>query len=190
MCKSPQEQPLEGGFAFPDRKKAVEKGVVESSLAFCNRLSLLSKPNNKWRPILDLSTLNLYLRTETFKIETPETIRLSLQQGEWVTSLDFSPFIQATALLEFTKVIKEVKLAPQARGIRSHQYLVAQPCMLGNLPTTYPDSLRPYAKTWMVKLSKLELIPLQVFNFVGYFDLFQGLVKPTKKCPLKPRLIR
>ena len=31
-----------------------------------------------------------YLETETFKKETPETIRRSLQQGEWVTSLDCS----------------------------------------------------------------------------------------------------
>ena len=38
----------------------------------------------------DLSTLNLFLETKTFKMETPETIRLSLQQGEWVTLLDFS----------------------------------------------------------------------------------------------------
>ena len=34
---------------------------------------------------LDLSTLN----TESFKMETPETIRTSLQLGEWVTSIDF-----------------------------------------------------------------------------------------------------
>ena len=72
------------------QKKAVEKVVIRSSLAFYNRLFLVLKLNNKWRPILDLSTLNLFLETKIFKIETPETIRLSLQQGEWVTSLDFS----------------------------------------------------------------------------------------------------
>ena len=64
--------------------------MVKSSLAFYNRLFLVPKPNRKWRPILDLSQLNLYLRTSTFKMETPETIRLSLQKGEWVTLLDFS----------------------------------------------------------------------------------------------------
>ena len=40
--------------------------------------------------ILDLSALNRFLHVKTFKMETPESIRLSLQQGEWVTSLDFS----------------------------------------------------------------------------------------------------
>ena len=71
-------------------KQAVEKVVVRASLAFYNRLFIVPKPNNKWRPILDLSKLNLFLHSETFKMETPETIRLSLQKGEWVTSLDFS----------------------------------------------------------------------------------------------------
>ena len=144
------------------QKQAVEKVLVPSSLAFYNRLFLVPKPNNKWRPILDLSQLNLYLASTSFKMETPETIRLSLQQGEWVTLLDFSdayfhipisqrsrkylrfhlnsqtyqftalPFGLSTAPLEFTKVVKEVKLMAQSQGIRIHQYLddwlVRAPC--------------------------------------------------------------
>ena len=119
-------------------KLVVETVVVWSSLAFCNRLFLVPKPNNKWRPILDLSQLNQSLNTGTFKMETPETIRM--QRREWVTLLDFSdayfhipihhrsckymrfflnkqtyqfsalPLGLATAPLEFTKVVKEVKL--------------------------------------------------------------------------------
>ena len=52
-------------------------------------LFLVPKPNNRWRPVLDLSTLNTFLNTGSFKMETPETIRTSLQAGEWVTSIDF-----------------------------------------------------------------------------------------------------
>ena len=69
-------------------KNAVELVKNKKSLGFFNRLFLVSKPNNKWRPILDLSKLNLFLKAEKFKMETPETIRTSLQQGEWVTSID------------------------------------------------------------------------------------------------------
>ena len=39
---------------------------------------LVPKPNSRWKPILDLSKPNL-----------SETIRTSLQQGVWVTSIDF-----------------------------------------------------------------------------------------------------
>ena len=70
-------------------KNAVEPVENQNSLGFYNRLFLLPKPNNRWRPILDLSTLNTFLNTESFKMETPETIRTSLQAGEWVTSIDF-----------------------------------------------------------------------------------------------------
>ena len=86
-------------------------------------------------------------------METPETIRTSLQTGEWVTSIDFKdayfhipihsqsrkymrfhiqgqsyqlkalPFGLSTAPMEFTVVAKEVKLMALQRGIRIHQYL-------------------------------------------------------------------
>ena len=70
-------------------KNAVELVKNQESLGFYNRLFLVPKPNNKWRPILDLSNLNKFLKTEKFKMETPETIRTSLRTGEWGMSLDF-----------------------------------------------------------------------------------------------------
>ena len=39
-------------------KNAVEPVENPNSLGFYNRLFLVPKPNNRWRPILDLSTLN------------------------------------------------------------------------------------------------------------------------------------
>ena len=70
-------------------KNAVEPVANQNSLGFYNRLFLVPKPNNRWRSILNLSTLITFLNTESFKMETPETIRTSLQVGEWVTSIDF-----------------------------------------------------------------------------------------------------
>ena len=134
-------------------KNVMEPVANQNSLGFYNRLFLVPKPNNRWRPVLDLSTLNTFLNTESFKMETPETIRTSLQSGEWVTSIDFKdayfhipihsqsrkymrfhiqgqsylfkalPFGLSIALMEFTVVAKEVKLMALQRGIRIHQYL-------------------------------------------------------------------
>ena len=103
---------------------------------------LVPKPHNRWRPILDLSKPNL-----------SETIRTTLQQGEWVTSVDFKDpnfhipiqeqsrkylkfhvggrtyqfkalaFGLSTAPMAFTVVAKEVKLMAIHKGIRIHQYL-------------------------------------------------------------------
>ena len=134
-------------------KNAVERVHNQTSLGFFNRLFLVPKPNNKWRPILDLSKLNPFLKTGKFRMETPETIRTSLQRGEWITSVDFKdayfhipiqeqsskylrfhvqgqtyqfkalPFGLSTAPLEFTVIAKEVKLMAGHKGIRIHQYL-------------------------------------------------------------------
>ena len=197
------------------KKKAVERVRVRTSLAFFNRLFIVPKPNQKWRPILDLSTLNQFLCVKTFKMETPETIRTSLQQGEWVSSIDFSdayfhipihftsrkflrfhfqnqsyqfralPFGLSTAPMEFTAVVKEVKLMAQSRGIRIHQYLddwlirapTKESCHQGT------QSLLALCQElgWMVNMQKSELEPQQVFDFVGYqYDLLNGLVRPTQ----------
>ena len=219
---------IKSGYGHPGKSKAlfqalielinklvVERVVIRSSLAFYNRLFLVPKSNHRWRPILDLSHLNLFLKPGTFKMETLETIRLSLQKGEWVTLLDFSdayfhipisqrsrkylrfflgkkahqftalPFGLATAPLEFTKVVKEVKLMAQARGIRIHQYL-------DDWLVRAPDqgTCRLHTQTllalcrelgWVVNMEKSELTPQQVFNFVGYrFDLLSGRVLPTR----------
>ena len=44
-------------------KNAVEPVANQNSLGFYNRLFLVPKPNNRGRPILDLSTLNTFLNT-------------------------------------------------------------------------------------------------------------------------------
>ena len=150
--------PLRNSYLLEALHQLIDKNGVELvhnqiSLGFFNRLFLVPKPNNKWRPILDLSKLNPFLKTEKFKMETPETIRTSLQQGEWVTSVDFKdayfhipiqeqsrkylrfhvqgrtyqfkalPFGLSTAPMEFTVIANEVKLMAIHKGIRIHQYL-------------------------------------------------------------------
>ena len=60
--------------------------------------------------------------------------------------------------------------------------LVVESPVPGNLPTTHPDPLALSQQLgWVVNMEKSELIPQQVFNFVGYcFDLVTGRVLPTQ----------
>ena len=197
-------------------KNAVEPVENQNSLGFYNRLFLVPKPNNRWRLILDLSTLNTFLNTGTFKMETPETIRTSLQAGECVTSIDFKdayfhipihsqsrkymcfhlqgrsyqfkalPFGLSTAPMEFTVVAKEVKLMALQKGIRIHQYLddwlVKASTHHTCLQHTQTLATLCQELGWLVNKEKSELVPKQVFNFVGYqFDLKEGKVRPTEE---------
>ena len=197
-------------------KNAVEPVENPNSLGFYNRLFLVPKPNNQWRPILDLSTLNTFLNTGSFKMETPETIRTSLQAGEWVTSIDFKdayfhipihsqsrkymrfhlqgrsyqfkalPFDLSTAPMEFTVVAKEVKLMALQKGIRIQQYLDNWLVRASTHDTClqHTQTLVTLCQElgWLVNREKSELVPQQVFNFVGYqFDLKEGKVRPTEE---------
>ena len=147
-----QKQCLIDFYSKPSHQKQI-KVNREDSLGFYSRLFLVPKPGNRWRPVIDLSSLNQYLTVSKFKMETPESIRASLRQGEWVTSIDLSdaylhlpihpqsrkflrfhhqgisyqftslPFGLATAPLVFTSLVKEVKLLALKQDIRLHQYL-------------------------------------------------------------------
>ena len=96
------------------------------------------------------------------------------------------PFGLSTAPMEFTVVAKEVKLVAFQKGIRIHQYLddwlvrasTHHTCLqhTQTLVTLYQEL------GWLVNMEKLELVPKQVFNFVGYqFDLKEGKVRPTEE---------
>ena len=52
------------------QKNAVENFQTRTCLAFFSRLFLVPKPNNKLRPVLDLSLLNKYLKTEILSGDT------------------------------------------------------------------------------------------------------------------------
>ena len=87
-------------------KKAITPVQKITSLGFYSRLFLVPKPGKKWRPVIDLSVVNKYLHVPTFKMETAENIRDSLQQGEWVTSLDLTD--ANTSTFQFIRSIKSI----------------------------------------------------------------------------------
>ena len=160
-------------------KNAVEPVENPNSLGFYNRLFLVPKPNNRWRPILDLSTLNTFLNTGSFKMETPETIRTFLQAGEWVTSIDFKDAYFHIPIHSQSR--KYMRFHLQGR---SYQFK-ALPFGLSTAPMVFTRrTLVTLCQElgWLVNREKSDLVPQQVFNFVGYqFDLKEGRVRPTEE---------
>ena len=72
------------------QKGAVKVVHTPESLGFYSRLFLVPKPGIRWRPVIDLSSLNKFLAFSKFKMETPESIRASLRKEGWVTSIDLT----------------------------------------------------------------------------------------------------
>ena len=96
------------------------------------------------------------------------------------------PFGVATAPLEFTRIVKEVKLIAQARNLRIHQYLDDWLLRSPTKDQCLKDSenlLKLVQELgWLINFQKSELVPTQKLDFLGYhFDLQRGLVFPTQK---------
>ena len=137
--------------------KLIEKRAVEfappGTSGYYSHMFLVSKGENKWRPIIDLSVLNTMLWILSFHMETPESIRTAIQLNDWTVSIDLSdaflhipvnvqdrkylrfaykgeslhfralPFGLATSPWLFTQIMIEVKIMALQKGIIIHQYL-------------------------------------------------------------------
>ena len=89
QCQPTKTVPPSGGTVSADKQKCSRTGSKPKLTRFLQPAIFGSQTQQPVETLLDLSTLNTFLNTESFKMETPETIRTSLQVGEWVTSIDF-----------------------------------------------------------------------------------------------------
>ena len=74
--------------------KLLHKGSVEKiepeGPGFYSRIFLVPKKNGKLRLIIDLSRLNTFLDIQSFRIETANKVRQTIQPNDWAFSLDLT----------------------------------------------------------------------------------------------------
>ena len=72
----------------------ISKGAVEEIILECpghySRIFLVPKKNGKLRLIIDLSVLNHFVYTQTFKMETQRKVKDAVQLNNWAFSLDLT----------------------------------------------------------------------------------------------------
>ena len=84
-------QSIKGVALTLELQHLLQKGAVElapQSPGFYSRLFLVQKASGSWRPIIDLSTLNGYVTSSHFHMETPQSVLRSIRPGDWMVSLD------------------------------------------------------------------------------------------------------
>ena len=134
-------------------KDAIEEVSNVSSPGFYSRLFAIPKALGGFRPILDLSPLNAFLRKIKFQMESPAIIRNQIRQGDWASSLDLKdayfhvkvrkadrkwlrftwtgrtyqykvlPFGLSLSPWAFTKLVRDLVTHCRDRSIRLHSYL-------------------------------------------------------------------
>ena len=135
----------------------IAKGVVElaplRSPGFYSRLFVVWKTSGSWRPVIDRSLLNRFVDVSHFRMETIQSVLLSVRQGDWMASIDlreaylqvpvhpesrrFLRFVAhsrtyqfkalcfglSTAPQVFTRVMAPVSAILHSLGIRMRRYL-------------------------------------------------------------------
>jgi hypothetical protein len=134
-------------------KKGVIQPVKEPGLGFYSRIFTVPKKSGGYRPVIDLSPLNVSVVSPKFKMETAKSIRLSIRRGDFATSVDLKdayfhvpmhktswkylrfvwrgvvyqfialPFGLSPAPYIFTRVTKPLAGLARAEGIRLKMYL-------------------------------------------------------------------
>ena len=72
-------------------KDLLSKGAIKpasSGPGFYSRLFVTPKVTGGWRPVIDLSFLNRFVRLSHFHMETAQSVLQSLRSGDWLISLD------------------------------------------------------------------------------------------------------
>ena len=94
-------------------RSLLEKGAIElaplPSPAYYSRLFVVMKASGSWRPVIDLSLLNLKVQKTSFKMETLQSVLLSVWPGFWMMSLDLKDaYLQVPMHPESSKFLRFV----------------------------------------------------------------------------------
>ena len=150
--QQPLSQHLEEEVASLLSKGAVEE-IIPECPRYYSRIFLIPKKNGKLRLIIDLSVLNHFVYTETFKMETQRKVKDAIQLNDWAFSLDLTdaylhvpihprsckylrftlggqvyqfkalPFGLSTSPFVFTLLMKVIATFLRKRAITLHPYL-------------------------------------------------------------------
>ena len=76
---------LAAAVADLQNKDAIE--LASSEPGFYSRLFITPKVTGGWRPVIDLSRLNRFVRLSRFRMETSQSVLQSLRPGDWMVSI-------------------------------------------------------------------------------------------------------
>ena len=71
-------------------KQAVERVQNQGTPSFYSRIFLVPKKNGKLHLIIDLSSLNRYIKKQSFKMETVKLVRQAMRLNDWAVSIDLT----------------------------------------------------------------------------------------------------
>ena len=149
----PRAEVLRGMLDELLQKRAIVP-LPEDAFAFFNRVFLIPKRTGGFRLILDVSKLNEFLRVSTFRMDTVQSIRLSVEQNMWGVSIDLSDAYHHIPIAD-----GDQKFLAFQVGARRFCYAVC-PFGLSPAPQVFTEALTP------LKLHARKFFQLPVFQYL------------------------
>ena len=175
----------------------IAKGAVEiaplPSPGFYSCLFVVWKTSGSWRLVIDLSTLNRFMDVSHFRMETIQSVLLSVRQGDWMASIDLKeaylqvpihpesrPFLRFVAhgrTYQFTALCFGLSTAPQVFS------RVMAP--VSAILHSWGIRMRRYLDDWLVQSSSRESL-LQDLQVVLDLCRELGIVINPEKSNVEP----
>ena len=126
---------------------------------YYSRIFLVPKKNRKLRLIIDLSVLNHFVYTETFKIETQRKVRNAIQLNDWAFSLDLTDAYLHIPIHQRSRKYLRFTLRGRVYQFKALPFgLSTSPFVYTRLMTVIATFLRrraitlhPYLDDWLVR---------------------------------------
>ena len=152
------------------------------------------KTSGSWRPVIDLSTLNLFVDIAHFRMETIQSLLLSVRQGDWMASIDlkeaylqvpvhpdshrFLRFVAQGNVYQFSALCFGLSTAPQV--------FTRVMAPVSAILHSWGIRMRRYLDDWLVQSSSRDslLRDLQVA-----LDLCRELGDCSQSCEVSPSSI-
>ena len=164
------------------QKRAVEE-IIPESPGFYSRIFLVPKKNGKLRLSIDLSTLNHYVLTQSFRMETQKKVRNSIHPKDWAFSLDLTDAYlhvlihpMSRKYLRFTLNNKLFQFRALPFGLSTSPFVFTQlMTAIASHLHTKAISLFPYLDDWLSRNQNRRLL-LQHRQFIIHLISALGLI--------------
>ena len=163
------------------------------SPGFYSRLIVVMKASGSWRPVIDLSLLNLKVLKTSFKMETLQSVLLSVQPGDSMVSLDLKDgYLQVPMHPKSRKFLRFVAFG------KVYQFMVL--CFgLSTAPQVFTQVMAPvsaflhrsgiqihrYLDDWLIQASSREQVLLALESVLRLCQAL-GIVVNWEKSQLVP----
>ena len=175
----------------------LQKGAIElaplPSLGYYSRLFVVMKASGSWRPVIDLSLLNLKVLKTPFKMDTIQSTLLSVRRRDWMVSIDLKDaYLQvpihpdSRKYLRFMAFDKVYQFKVICFGLSTApQVFTRVMAPVSAILHTLGIRLRRYLDDWLIQASSREQVLLSLRTVLHLCNSL-GIVVNWEKSQLVP----